>query len=547
MEDSRIYLLLEEIANEIKSIEKKNRELYTSAIDVEDESVSIKVQAESFATLRRMRGLKSAMEVFKSELEKSGILKGSSGVYISNEHGSIGFGDTKKTQPEAVSEPAPKINTYEEFEYTPEAKPATPPGDLIENPVNFYELNAEPDFNPDFNSDFNDEESEPLPDYIAAEIENVGDIINELNKSMDEGNDDGISDDDFADLVKVSLDSLEFEPEFEFGVQKEQEQEPKTQAQVFPQIQPDAEATREAVNITEDSIESLEAVIDTVEGALEAIEEDNQNEVENSIEAALGQLGEFGPRELPREEKPPVTPPTFEPVSTPQPRPDVIPIIPEPQAAAPTFEPVSTPQPPVTPPTFEPVSTPQPRPETIPVIPEPTIPEFNVPEFSTPEFSEPAFSPPEVQIPEIPALDDISKLTDNATGVSEAEDDDFSGFTVSVPEVGIYNNRVPAGFVMFGRRVEVRDWSDMLVKVCEILILKNPYTVAQFDKYHDLNPSGNIYFSYNRTDIKDSPRKLSNGLWIELTRTNDDVVMLCKKLLELCGYPRSDIEIEFKD
>jgi len=100
---------------------------------------------------------------------------------------------------------------------------------------------------------------------------------------------------------------------------------------------------------------------------------------------------------------------------------------------------------------------------------------------------------------------------------------------------------------MFGRRVDIRDWADMLVKVCEILILKNPYTVAQFDKYHDLNPYGNCYFSYNQGEIKNNARKLSNGLWIEINRTPDDIVMLCKKILELCGYPRSELEIEFND
>jgi hypothetical protein len=106
---------------------------------------------------------------------------------------------------------------------------------------------------------------------------------------------------------------------------------------------------------------------------------------------------------------------------------------------------------------------------------------------------------------------------------------------------------MPKGFSMFGRRVDAKDWAALLTKVCEILILKNPYTVAQFDKYHDLNPLNNCYFSYNQGEIQGTGRKLSNGLWVEINRSPDDIVMLCKKVLELCGYPRSELEIEFVD
>ncbi|MCL1788835.1 MAG: hypothetical protein FWG33_00580, partial [Oscillospiraceae bacterium] len=303
-----------------------------------------------------------------------------------------------------------------------------------------------------------EEIADPLPQYIEEEIETVGDIINELSQSIDEINGEtGDLDDDFADLIQVSLEGFEEEFEKEFKPQIENRPESRD------------EAVQEVIKIAEDAIETIEEVIETVESAIEAIEEENEIDVERNIEDALEKFGDFRTGVTSLGEKPAEIPQV----------------------------------------SFEPVSEPQPRPE------------------------------PELSVPEIQPVSDVS--------MPVAEDDDFSGFVMSVPEVGIYNNRTPAGFAMFGRRVDVRDWADMLVKVCEILILKNPYTVAQFDKYHDLNPNENSYFSYNRVDIKDMPRKLSNGLWIELNRSNDDVVMLCKKLLELCGYPRSDIEIEFTD
>ena len=69
----KINSLLEEIANEIQSAEQKNRELYTSAIDVEDEEQSLKIQAESFQVIRKMKRLKVALDAFKNELKNSGI------------------------------------------------------------------------------------------------------------------------------------------------------------------------------------------------------------------------------------------------------------------------------------------------------------------------------------------------------------------------------------------------------------------------------------------------------------------------------------------
>jgi hypothetical protein len=125
----------------------------------------------------------------------------------------------------------------------------------------------------------------------------------------------------------------------------------------------------------------------------------------------------------------------------------------------------------------------------------------------------------------------------NAPGIDliEHTDDDFSGFGRSVH--GLYSSRTLDGFTMFGRRVDVGNWSEMLVRVCELLILKSPYTVAQFDKYEDLNPPGGAYFSYSQGKIRGVPRKLTNGLWVELERSPDDIVMLCKKNSRTLRFP----------
>jgi hypothetical protein len=298
---------------------------------------------------------------------------------------------------------------------------------------------------------------------------------------------------------------------------------------------------------------------------------------------------------------PPIVPPVIEPVAAPIPMPIPEPIpapmpIPEPMAIVPpVVEPVPVikqpepyippapividdfadlvisapvgdveptppaaplvvpPAPPVmpTPPVVPPAPPVMPTPPVVPPAP-PVMPTPPVVPPAPPVMPAPVFEPvPELIIEPAPVFEPVAPVAPIAPvapkPVESKTEDDFSGFGMTPQDVGIYSHRSPARFVMFGRKVDVKDWAEMLVKVCEILILKNPYTVAQFDKYHDLNPLGNCYFSYNQGDIKGNGKKLSNGLWVEINRSADDIVMLCKKVLELCGYPRSELEIEFND
>ena len=415
MNDSRIHLLLEELSDEIKSVETKNRTLYASAVDIEDEALSLKVQAESFATLRKMRGLKTALITFKTELEQSGLLlEESDNVYISNEHGSIGVSDFAIAEVSSPQELAPDLD---------------------------FDLDNEQDF--DNNIEFEPEESVTLPSHITEEIEAMGDIMEALNESTEE------IDDSFDDLIQSSLDELS------------------------------------GFDAPNDDFADDEPVIESIEDALESIAGGMAAKVDEDIAAALE-----GFETLQAE-------PQFESLQ-----------------AEPQFEPLQMES------QFEPL---QAEPQFEPLQAEPQFESLQAePQFESLQ-AEPQFEAELTAAPAVSSVDD---------------------FLAHAPDKGIYSDKTPDAFVIFGKRVEVRNWSDMLIKVCEILILKNPYTVAQFDKYNDLNSLGNCYFSYNRSEIKNASHKLSNGLWIELDRTPDDVVTLSKKMMELCGYPRNELDIE---
>jgi len=139
-------------------------------------------------------------------------------------------------------------------------------------------------------------------------------------------------------------------------------------------------------------------------------------------------------------------------------------------------------------------------------------------------------------------IGEIAEIPDQA----EESVPDAESFGFAVADSGQYGDKQPSSFTLFGKRIEVRDWQEMLVKLCEVLILKSPYMVASFDKYQNLNSNGQICFSYNESDIRFMGRRLSNGLWIEINRTPDDTVALCRKLLELCGYSKSELAIEIR-
>jgi len=89
-------------------------------------------------------------------------------------------------------------------------------------------------------------------------------------------------------------------------------------------------------------------------------------------------------------------------------------------------------------------------------------------------------------------------------------------------------------------------WNEILIKVCEVMILKAPYTIARFGREPTLNSKQRTNFSYKASEIKVNKKKLSNGLWIETNRGANDIVKVSKIILELCGFSEKDLTIHFE-
>ena len=102
----------------------------------------------------------------------------------------------------------------------------------------------------------------------------------------------------------------------------------------------------------------------------------------------------------------------------------------------------------------------------------------------------------------------------------------------------------PISMSVLGKKYPIRFWNEMLVKVCEIMLLKKPYIVATFDKNEKLNSDRRTNFSYSENEIKFTRKRLSNGLWIETNRSRSDIIRVCSDILTICGFPPDAMIIE---
>ena len=101
----------------------------------------------------------------------------------------------------------------------------------------------------------------------------------------------------------------------------------------------------------------------------------------------------------------------------------------------------------------------------------------------------------------------------------------------------------PTQLKILGKHYEVRNWTDLYIKVCEVLLLHRPYVIAELDKGIEFNSDRRIHFSYIQSDIKYSPKRLSNGLWIETNNNANTLLSMCYWLIDKCGLAKEDILI----
>lgn len=108
----------------------------------------------------------------------------------------------------------------------------------------------------------------------------------------------------------------------------------------------------------------------------------------------------------------------------------------------------------------------------------------------------------------------------------------------NIVDIILKKNYKPTQIIFFKKIYTVTKWTDLYIKVCEILILYKPHDMAIIDKYDNLN------FSYQKSDIKNNPIKLSNGIWATLHQDEDVIKDMCYKLLQRCDFSIDDLIIK---
>lgn len=138
-----------------------------------------------------------------------------------------------------------------------------------------------------------------------------------------------------------------------------------------------------------------------------------------------------------------------------------------------------------------------------------------------------------------------SRLDENNVTTKEFSDDEEKTDKCEEKEDGCtYKN--PKSIRLFNKQYPVRYWNEVLIKVCEIMMIKKPYNVARFNRELSLNSDQCKNFSYVESEIKFNKKRLSNGLWVETFKNAKEIIKMSKKILELCGFSEDVLTIDFE-
>ncbi len=102
---------------------------------------------------------------------------------------------------------------------------------------------------------------------------------------------------------------------------------------------------------------------------------------------------------------------------------------------------------------------------------------------------------------------------------------------------------MPYEVLIFDTVTEVATWNDVLLVVCQVMLEKQPEIMATLHENKILNSEWVINFSYEESDFLCDKVLLSNGMWVQLQENQTEVVNLCDKILQQCGYSENDLRI----
>jgi hypothetical protein len=110
-------------------------------------------------------------------------------------------------------------------------------------------------------------------------------------------------------------------------------------------------------------------------------------------------------------------------------------------------------------------------------------------------------------------------------------------------ESGITVPNSPVEFSLFGTVYSWHNWDDVLVKLCEEMILKNPYKILGIGVKKFVTVNGFPVLWYNERDEQEQTYKLSNGLSLMKNIASNEIITCFERILDLCGFNRNELKI----
>ena len=104
----------------------------------------------------------------------------------------------------------------------------------------------------------------------------------------------------------------------------------------------------------------------------------------------------------------------------------------------------------------------------------------------------------------------------------------------------------PAAVVLWGRTTGLKTWVDVLLVVAEAVYERHPHDFLE--RTEAMAGRKRPFTSVGQSELSESPREIaSTGIFVEANFSAVDMEKKCRRLLELFGYPASDLEILMRE
>ncbi len=111
------------------------------------------------------------------------------------------------------------------------------------------------------------------------------------------------------------------------------------------------------------------------------------------------------------------------------------------------------------------------------------------------------------------------------------------------PAVG-YAGKSPIGYTFEGKHRSVRSFKDILMGLCEALYRKHG---MDFEQVFNLRGRKREYFARDYKNMTDPKEIANSSIYVETNLSANGIIGRCHQLLELFGYPKNKLDIEFRD